>query len=371
MSTSSGQRVTIRQVAHEAGVSTQTVSRVINERPDVAGHTRQRVLDVIERLGYQPNVLARSLSQRRSYMLGVVTAGLKYIGPSRTLNGITRKAGEIGYTLLLKQLAGFEDPDAAGVLNYLMARQVDGIIWAVQEIGGNRTGFDEWLPALPIPIIFLTMEKRPGFNIISVDNYAGARRITAHLLELGHRHIGHIVGPLAWWEARERKRGWEDAMIDAGITPSDQHWAQGNWASASGKAAFAQLLDQFPAMTALFVANDQMALGALQYAHELGLTVPDQLAITGFDNIPESANYWPALTTVDYDHYTLGCRAVQEIVHLIQAQQQDDARHQTTVIAPTKSQLIQPELIIRTSSGGKRVSSPRAPSATIVSEEMA
>ena len=151
-------RITIKQVAQEAGVSTQTVSRVINERPDVAPATRERIKEVIERLGYQPSALARSLIHQRSYTLGVVTAGLKFIGPSRTLNGITKQTEEMGYTLLLKELASFDTKDAQPILDSLISRQVDGIIWAVPEVGDNREWVMEKLTALPAP----TMMKQPS-----------------------------------------------------------------------------------------------------------------------------------------------------------------------------------------------------------------
>jgi len=149
-----GKRITIKHVAQEASVSTQTVSRVLNDRPDVAPETRQRVKEIIDRLGYQPSALARSLIHQRSYTLGVVTAGLKFIGPSRTLNGITFQAEEMGYALLLKELPGFDTNDVEPILDSLIARQVDGIIWAVPEVGDNRDRVLVRLTELPVPIPF-------------------------------------------------------------------------------------------------------------------------------------------------------------------------------------------------------------------------
>ncbi len=153
-------RPTIKQVAAAAGVSTQTVSRVMNDRPDVSPETRERVLLVIKEMGYQPSALARSLIQQRSYTLGVVTAGLKYIGPSRTLSGITNAAEQAGYSLLLIELPSFDSNHVLPILQGLISRHVDGIIWAVQEVGQNR----DWLKSPPvdleIPIVFLSMEPR-------------------------------------------------------------------------------------------------------------------------------------------------------------------------------------------------------------------
>ncbi|RME81863.1 MAG: LacI family transcriptional regulator [Caldilineae bacterium] len=354
MASTPSRRVTIKQVAQEAGVSAQTVSRVINERPDVAPETRQRVLEIIERLGYQPNVLARSLSQQRSYSLGVVTAGLMYIGPSRTLNGITARAEALGYTLVLKELRTFGGYDVGPILDDLRSRQVDGIIWAVPEMEDNRRGFQERLDSLDVPIVFLTQHSREGWHIVAVDNCLGARLATAHLVELGHEHIGHITGPLVWWEARERKRGWEEGLVEAGIMPSEKLWVEGDWSAKGGWQAMARLLNQAPDITAVFVANDQMALGALHYLHEQGITVPDDIAMVGFDAIPEAAHFWPPMSTIRHDQHELGCRAVETVVQLIEAQQRGE------VIEP-KTQVLQPQLIIRESSQPRQVIHSQTP----------
>ncbi|MCP4167297.1 MAG: LacI family transcriptional regulator [Chloroflexi bacterium] len=345
MTTTAGQkRVTIKQVAREAGVSTQTVSRVINERPDVAPDTRQRVLDVIADLGYRPNVLARSLISQRSHTLGVVTAGLAYTGPSRTLNGITTQAEAMDYTLLLKELPDFDHFDVETIVDDLLARQVDGIIWAVQEVGDNRDGFEERWDSFPVPIVFLTMEERTGWPSISIDNYSGGCMATEHLLSLGHIHVGHIAGPQSWWEARERKRGWSQTMQAAGHDLLLSCWVEGTWSSASGERLAQALFEQCPDLTAIFAANDQMALGALQYAHRNGIQVPQELSIVGFDGIPESLHFWPPLTTVSHDHHELGCHAVRTAVGMIEAALKGEAIHRSGSI------LIEPTLMVRTSS---------------------
>ncbi len=337
-------RVTIKQVAHEAGVSTQTISRVINDRPDVAPETRQRVLAVIDRLGYQPSALARSLIRQRTHTLGVVTAGLRYIGPSRTLNGITAQAEELGYSLLLKKLPKFDSGDVVSILNALLARQVDGIIWAVPEVSNNRDWLQDRLPHLPVPIIFLTMHPQEGLSIVAVDNYQGGRIATEHLIEQRYRHIGHIAGPLVWWEARQRKAGWEDALQNAGIPPDDKQWTEGNWSSESGEGAILRLLDQYPEMEAVFVANDQMALSVLQVACRRGLRVPQDLAVVGFDDIPEAAYFCPPLTTVRQNLHELGCIAVEQVIYTIEARQGGENNYEPGIV------WLKPELIVRGSS---------------------
>lgn len=343
-------KVTIKDVAAAAGVSHQTVSRVMNNRPDVAKETRTRVRAVIEQLNYQPSAIARSLSRQRSYTLGVVTAGLKYIGPSRTLSGITEQAEELGYALLLKELSGFHTVDIIPILNFLISRHVDGIIWAVAEIGDNREHLQQQLIELPIPVIFLTMDTREDMFIITVDNYQGGRMATEHLVAQGYRRIGHIAGPLDWWEARQRKTGWHDVLEETGIPAEEHCWSSGDWSSASGAQAIIQLMETDPEMDALFVANDQMALGALQYACKLGIKVPDELALVGFDNIAESAYFWPPLTSVNQNLRQLGNTAVRELVRIIESLRLGEDEIEPKVIT------LRPELIVRESS--LRKSSP-------------
>lgn len=341
-------RVSIKQVAAEAHVSTQTVSRVINGRPDVAAETRQRVQQVIERLGYRPSALARSLIQQRSYTIGVVTAGLRYIGPNRTLNGIVEMAESRDYSLILKELPSFEADDTDPVINSLLARQVDGIIWAVPEVGANHDWIQNRFSDIHIPIIFLTMQPRPDLPIVSVDNYSSSVKITNYLLDQGYRHIGHVAGPTNWWEARQRMAGWQTALAGAGIEATEQHWTQGNWSSASGERAFIELLDQYPEMDAVYVGNDQMALAVLLVAARKGLKVPEDLGVAGFDDIPESAYFLPPLTTINQDQHELGCRGLCELIDMI------EAGYQTVGAYKPSSILLEPEMVVRESAAHKR-----------------
>ena len=335
------QRVTIKEVARQAGVSTQTISRVLNRHPDVAPETRQRVLRLIEELDYHPSALARSLIQRRSAMLGVVTAGLQFIGPSQTLKGIIEQAESMGYALLLKELPRFDTPHIETVFQALLSRQVDGILWAVPEIGSNRDWIPQEIDTLSVPVVFLDTRPRPGITSISIDNAGGARLATQHLLERGCRRIAHISGPLEWWSACERLRGWQEALAEAGLPAPQKAVASGNWSSGSGEGAMHTLLDQYPDMDAVFVANDQMALGAAHAARERGRQVPRDLRMVGFDDIPESAFFLPPLTTVDQDLIAMGRTAVQELVAVIE--------HEPQAEPATKSIRLQPALKVRES----------------------
>jgi DNA-binding LacI/PurR family transcriptional regulator len=339
----SKRKPTIYEVAQAAGVSRQTVSRVLNNRPDVSPETRKRVKEIIQQLDYQPSAIARSLSSRKTYTFGVVTAGLQYLGPSRTLSGITREADELGYGLLLKELSSFSANNVSPLLQWFQSYRVDGVIWAAPEIGDNRNWLGGLFTEINIPIIFLTMEKKDDISIVAIDNYSGGRMATEHLLSLGRQSIGHLTGPLDWWEARERKRGWEDALLATGIHPDDQMWFEGNWSSKSGKLAMSELQKKFPEMDAIFVGNDQMALSVLQTAWEAGIKVPDDLAVIGFDGIPEAEYYSPPLSTIHQNQDEVGRTAVQELIRLV-----DEGLEDGQEIKP-RHITIRPELIVRQS----------------------
>lgn len=337
-------RPTIKEVASMAGVSTQTISRVINERPDVSPETRKRVQEIIKELDYRPSALARSLIRQRSHTLGIVIAGLHFLGPSRVLSGIAAAAEEAGYSLLLKELPQFDENDIEPIFEALLSRQVDGIIWAVPEVGENRDWITTTALELSVPLVYLTMEPQTDISVVAIDNYQGGRMAMSHLLEQGYRRIGHISGPLDWWEARQRMAAWKDTLFAAGLEASDDHCVGGNWSPASGAAAIEKLLDQYPEVEAIFVGNDQMALGVIHFASQKGLRIPQDLGIVGFDNIAESAFFSPALTTIDQDQYNVAKLAVEEIIKII------DAEWRGVEQVEPKTILLPPTLIVRESS---------------------
>jgi LacI family transcriptional regulator len=337
-------RATIKEVASVAGVSTQTVSRVINERPDVSPETRRRVQEVIKALSYQPSALARSLISQRTYTLGVVTAGLRHIGPSRTLSGITSAAEEAGYSVLLKELPNYDTEDIRPIFQAFLSRHVDGIIWAVPEVGENRNWVNNPPADIEVPLVYITMEPRDNLSVVSIDNYLGGRMAMAHLLEQGYRKIGHISGPLDWWESRQRMAAWKDALTESGLESNDSHCVEGNWSSASGALAIEKLFDQYLLMDSIFVANDQMALGAMQVIAEKHRRIPEDIGIVGFDNIAESAFFSPALTTVQQDQHHVARIAVAELSKIIESGWQE-----LDPVSP-KSIILPPTLIVRQSS---------------------
>ena len=335
--------VTLQDVAKLAGVSPKTVSRVVNNQGEISDATRLRVQAAIEELNYQPNILARSLVNQRTNSLAVVAWGIDYYGPSRTVVGIENKADELGYSLFLSLLALPDEGDIDRILDTLVARRVDGIIWAVPEVGGNRMWINPArLDRLP-PIVFLSTSAQPGLATVSVDNRAGAHQAIQHLITQGRRRIGLITGPLAWWEARERMAGWQDALQTAGFETDRSLIAEGDWSAASGAQAMRVLLEREPGIDAVFVCSDQMAIGALGVAHQAGRCIPQNLAVVGFDDIPEAAFFWPPLSTVHQQLIDVGGIAVQNLHQAIETQRKDETAAVETV-------QLTPQLIVRESS---------------------
>jgi LacI family transcriptional regulator len=336
---------TLRDVARLANVSIKTVSRVVNHQGEIKDTTRQRVQDAIDQLGYRPNILARSLIHQRSNTVAVVAWGIDYYGPSRTVVGIEKQANELGYSLFLSLVNHPDDGEYERILDTLIARRVDGIIWAVPEVGNNRTWIKPSHLEQLLPIVFLSMETHPGLSVVKVDNRLGAIQATRHLIDQGRKKIGIITGPLAWWEARERFTGWQEALQQAGLEPLPSLvFKSDDWSAVNGEQGMRALLSQEPDLDAVFACNDQIALGALGTAHALGRSIPKNLAIVGFDNIPESAFFWPPLTTVFQQLVDVGCVAVKQLHQMIMA------RRTNTGPGEAVTTVIKPELIIRASS---------------------
>ncbi|MGZ6268317.1 MAG: LacI family DNA-binding transcriptional regulator [Candidatus Limnocylindrales bacterium] len=347
-----GRRLTIREVAEAAGVSTQTVSRVLNNRPDVAPDTFERVQQVIADTGYSPNMLARGLTQGRSHILGVVAYGLEYFGPSRILTGIERQAATMGYSISLNLIHEAETHDVDDLLRGILGRQVDGIIWAVPEVGDNRAWSHSKSPDLPVPVMLVGgMAGQTSLPSIGIDNRTIGCVATEHLLAGGARHLGTITGPLNWWEAQQRQQGWRETLLGHGIAVDEGLIVEGDWTANSGEEGLYKLIESCPDLDAVFASNDQMALGVLHGAHRLGRRVPEDLSVVGVDNIAEASHFWPSLTTVHQPLGDAGALAVREIDVLIETARRvrragDGLRPQVT--------LLEPSLIVRESSRAPR-----------------
>jgi DNA-binding LacI/PurR family transcriptional regulator len=336
-------KVTIKDVARVAGVSTQTVSRVLNDRSDVSAETRNRVQKVIASLGYSPNVFARNLSRGRSNTLGVIGYGLVYYGSSSVLTGIESKANELGFSLTLSLIDRVEPSRVERILYDLLSRRVEGIIWAVP---GDVNTFD-WLAEkfsrVKTSLVYINKGSNGSDYVIALDNRMGGKLATEHLQRQGYQHIGIITGPSSWWEAQERLNGWREVVQAVGYSDVDSLIVEGDWNAPSGDVGLHALLDRNLEIDAVFVSNDQMALGALQAARRLELSVPENLGIVGFDDIPEAAYFYPSLTTIRQDTRRLGAMAVERINALIEAQHEGETLEPETL-------WLEPRLIVRKSS---------------------
>lgn len=327
----------LRDVARLAGVSRMTVSRVLNGTAPVSGDTRARVLDAVAALDYRPNPAARTLSSGRSRTIGVITLEGGVLGPASTLAGIEHEARDAGYATsvaILHELTSAAVAEAAGALRSVA---VEGII-----VSAPWTELDDSL-LQPRQVPMVAVEGFGGdLPVVAVDQHLGAVLATRHLVAAGHRVVAHIAGPEDRYEALERHDGWRDTLVVSGLVPGPA--VRGDWSPSSGHTLALQLLAD-PAVTAVFAANDQMALGVLRACTELGRRVPHDLAVVGFDDIPEAAYLTPSLTTVRYDFHELGRRTVQrllaELAHPAGAER--SAEGERTVIAPT--------LVVRESTG--------------------
>ena len=226
----------------------------------------------------------------------------------------------------------------------MFSRQVEGIIWQVPEIGNNRAWLHKEVQSQSTPVIFTDTHPDKKLHTITIDNYNGGRLATEHLLSGGYRNIGLITGPQKWRSALERRRGWEDALKAAHYEVDERRIAEGDWTAGSGERAFHQLYQSFPEMKALFVSNDQMALGVYQAICQMGKHIPEDLAIVGFDDIPEAAFFYPQLTTVRQDLYELGSMAVEALAKVLEDERSGKS------IGEKQNLVLQPQLIVRQSS---------------------
>jgi LacI family transcriptional regulator len=338
-------RVPIGQVAQEAGVSIQTVSRVTNKHPDVAAETRRRVLEVVERLGYQPSRIARAM-RGHSHAIGVVGYGLEYYGPSRTISGLELRISELGFTLILSLVRDAEITNAEKILNEMLSRHIDGIIWTIPDIGDNMRQLADKLSTFEVPIIFTDCEHFPSAFIVENDNVAGGEMAVEHLVSQGYQTIGLITGPLHWRSARLRRKAWFDALNSKGLANDPSLVMEGDWTAASGAQSLQRLLEQRPDIDAVFASNDQMALGAIQTLRKKGLRVPDDLAIIGYDDIPEASFFCPPLSSIRQPMYEIGRLAVDELAKMIEAKREDKEVDPQAIN-------IKPELVVRESTAAR------------------
>ena len=304
-----GRAPNIRDVAALAGVSYQTVSRVLNDSENIKASTRTRVEEAISQLGYRPNQAARALVTSRSRTIGVLSAESKsHYGPTTAINSIEQAARDAGYRLSITNINSSDYASIKGGLDYLLGQAVEALVVIAPQV----RVFDV-IAELSVSVPFVTLEStgRDPRHSLSVDQITGARLATRHLIDLGHTEILHISGPQDWIEAEARMQGFVEE-----INASDLRMRApilGDWSAHFGYYAGLELL-RFRDFTAVFAGNDQMALGFMHACRDMGLDVPGDISIIGFDDIPEAAHYPPPLTTVRQNFAELGRRAVSHLL---------------------------------------------------------
>jgi DNA-binding LacI/PurR family transcriptional regulator len=325
--------VTMADVARAIGLSHQTVSRVLNGHPAVRPDTRARVLRAVESLGYRGNPAARALVTRRSRTLGVVSYDSTLYGPASTLSGVERAARSAGYFVSVTGLNRVTAGTVREAFDRLTAQDVEGIV-IIAPLSGTAGAF----AALDgdLPVVVVQGGQAPGLASVCVAQEEGARMVTRHLLERGAATVWHLAGPAAWTEAERRMHGWRAGLRDAGLAAP--RVLRGDWRPSSGYAAGRQLARRRD-VEAVFVGNDQMALGLLRAFHEGGIRVPQDVLVAGFDDIPEAAYYTPPLTTVRQDFAAVGRLSVDVLLEQLGEGGRTD-RHVT----------VAPELVVRQSS---------------------
>ncbi|WP_137845532.1 LacI family DNA-binding transcriptional regulator [Microbacterium sp. 2FI] len=326
-------------VAALAGVSGQTVSRVLNESPRVDPVTRARVEAAMTELGYRPHRAARALRTGRTQTIGLLVSTLATVGNSRMLQAVAGAAASRGYALTVVTLG--DEGGGAGVgaaFERLSEQGVDGVVVLNEATAAVRDA--------PVPgglrLIVVDsppeMSARGGFGVVQSDHAAGAREATEHLLALGHAVVHHLAGPAESFASAERERGWREALATAGIAAPEP--VRGDWTAASARVVVAPFVAD-PDVTAVFAANDQSALGAIRAFADAGRAVPDDVSMVGFDDIADAADYRPPLTTVRQDFDRLGELAVAALVAAIEG-------------GPAEFQVVPTALVLRESTARSR-----------------
>jgi LacI family transcriptional regulator len=337
--------VTIKDVARLAGVSVATVSRVLNSSAPVNADTRERVLQVAKELRFAPNGAARTLSRRRAGALGVILPDLYGEFFSELLRGIDQEAQRGGHSLLVS--SSHHDSRGVGAAVRAMRGRVDGLLVMAPDIPADA--LDSALPD-GLPVVLLNRAPGVAAASVMVDNYGGAHAITRHLLALGHRRIGFIAGALDNMDSDERERGYQDAMREAGVRYDRELCVRGDFAEEGGWRGARALLAIAEPPTAIFAANDAMAVGALSALREACVDVPARMAVVGFDDIPVARFLHPPLTSVRVGIAQLGECGASMLLHALAERSPPDA--------PPRSVVLPTELVVRGSCGASVSTQP-------------
>lgn len=324
-------------VARLAGVSHQTVSRVLNGHPNVKEQTRLRVHAAITELGYRPNRAARALATGKTQVIGVVTQSSTLYGPAATLTALAQTAVAHGFTVSVESVRTLDRKPITDAISRHLDQRVAGLVVIAPVESANAA-----LDHVPdgIPLVTIDGDPQRATELVTIDQEAGGYAATKHLLEAGHRSVWHVSGPENWFDARGRIAGWRRALAEADIEAPPVMPA--DWSAASGYRA-GQVLSRMNDVTAVFAANDHLALGIMLALHERGRRVPDYISVVGFDDVPESPFYIPPLTTVRPDFDAAAAAALDLLLVQIESGERRGDRR-----------IIPPHLVIRRSVGPPR-----------------
>ncbi|WP_194164974.1 LacI family DNA-binding transcriptional regulator [Pseudactinotalea sp. HY158] len=321
-------------VAARAGVSHQTVSRVLNSPTLVRPETRRRVLEAIEEMGYRRNLSARALATNRTRLIGVVNPSVTHFGPSHMAMAIQDAARASGYATISAGTDS-ETSSLSPTLDFFLDLAVDGLI-VVAPTTEMAEATRDLADTLPVVIIAPGLTSPAPMHVVAVDHDFGARLATGHLASLGHEHIAHVSGPLNWFDARARLEGWRAELTDAGL--STAHLLHAGWGADDGYDAGLELLRRHREITAVFAANDLLALGLMRRFNEVGLRVPEDVSVVGYDDISGADYYQPPLTTVRQPFDAVGHKAIDVLLAAIDG-------------SMSTQSLIHPRLVVRGSTG--------------------
>ncbi|MEY9851877.1 DNA-binding LacI/PurR family transcriptional regulator [Leifsonia sp. EB41] len=321
-------------VARVAGVSAQTVSRVLSGHPNVQQKTRAKVLAAVEQLGYRKNNAARVLSSGRSRTIGVVQLQTSFYSRTAIAVGIEEAARAAGYSVSAATSPSLDASSIEEAMSRLADQGVEGIILALPLVHSTKA-IEEITKATPT--ITIDGSRTSATEIVAIDQSQAARIATQHLLDLGHKTVWHVSGPSGWLDALSRAEGWRRTLEDAGITPPPA--LEGDWSPASGYRN-GLILGRIPEVTAVFVASDEMAFGVIRAFHELGRRIPEDISVVGVDDIALAEYCSPSLTTVAQPFSKMGELAVQHLLRYM-------ADPEVT-LAPAS---VEPHLIVRSSTG--------------------
>ncbi len=322
-------KASMADVARLAGVSSQTVSRVSNGHPGVVATTRDQVLAAMHKLGYRPNSAARALKRGEFHTIGVILFTLATIGNSRTVEAIAMEAARREYATTLMPVAAPTQDAVFGAFTRLEELAVDGII-VIMEVHLLNDAAVTLPPG--VHVVVVDSDAGDRYTVVDTDQAAGARQATRHLLDLGHRTVWHVAGPQESFASERRTAAWR-STLEAARRPVPR-LLRGDWSAESGYRAGLALADE-PECTAVFVANDQMALGVLRALNEKGRPVPGQVSVVGFDDLPDAGAFSPPLTTIHQDFAEVGRRCVDAVLRQITVGPGVPRGHGTTLV-PTR-----------------------------------